>query len=385
MTKNQSSVKVALVAMDTRSEQSLRLVFENRSGGKISVTTPQDAHVVVLDLDSQAAESSATELKKLRPNIPIIAISNGDNSASYIHKSIAKPISVSELLNAVVEVSQMKSVEDEKIKKVSDEKIRRAFDALNVKKTAESMGDKIATSATIPVRKGLSKLSDEMYFDPERFLLGKVIDAWKNAKQNQEIVLIKCWKDKILLLEGEKDIIHSNLNSNQIRALAIAPLDDDLSSPVEIHSLSVKDSEYKKYVNDKSIVAQDAEVFLWNLGLMTSRGRLPRGADIEQRVYLRRWPNLTRIVSSDHILKILAYWIRQPVSAVDLATALKINMEDVFAIYSAANACGLAGIARRKVDDLYEAQSLETSEKRSLLASILGHLRPRQRTEEKFA
>ncbi len=378
-------VKVALLAMDSRSSKSLEMVFANRAEGKVELVTQQEAQLVLMDMDSQDALSIFRNFKKSHSQIPVVALAQGELPEECDCTLVGKPISVSILLDAIAGAGAMNSPEDSSKSKVSSDKVQRALAALDAMKTAEGLGKKIEKKTELPAKRSLSKLSDEMYFDPERFLLGKVISSHAKARETKSGAVLQCWKDKIVIIDGVTDEIHSNLNSNQIRSMAIAPLDDELSSPVNVRELACNSSEFKQLLQDKSLNCASAEVFLWNLGLLTSRGRIPRGADIEQRVYLRRWPNLTRVMQSDHVMRILAYWVRQPSSAVEISTALKIELEDVFAVYSAANACGLAGIARRRVDELMAVEELFVNERRGLFASILGHLRPQRNTVEKYA
>lgn len=378
-------VKVALLAMDSRSSKSLEMVFANRSEGKVELAAQQQAQLVIVDMDSQDALSVYRNFKQTNPQIPVVALAQGALPAECECTVVSKPISVSVLLDAIAGAGVMSSPEDTTQSKVTSDKVQRALAALDAMKTAEGLGKKIEKKTELPAKRSLSKLSDEMYFDPERFLLGKVISSHAKAREHKSGAVLQCWKDKIVIIDGVNDEIRSNLNSNQIRSMAIAPLDDELASPVNVREMDCSNAEFKKLLSDKSLNCASAEVFLWNLGLLTSRGRIPRGADIEQRVYLRRWPNLTRVMPADHVMRILAYWVRQASSAVEISTALKIELEDVFAIYSAANACGLAGIARRRVDELMAMEELFVNERRGLFASILGHLRPQRNTVEKYA
>ena len=79
-------------------------------------------------------------------------------------------------------------------------------------------------------------------------------------------------------------------------------------------------------------------------------------------------------------MRILAYWVRQAASPQEIAAALDVSVRDVFTVYTAACAAGLAGKARRELDKVWEAPAVAAPRERGLLSSILGRLLQRQPT-----
>jgi hypothetical protein len=94
----------------------------------------------------------------------------------------------------------------------------------------------------------------------------------------------------------------------------------------------------------------ELEAFLWKLALHTYRGRLPSGLGVNQPVYLKYWPNLTRFEPTPNAMRIAALLCRQPVSLAFVARILGLPQAHVFNFYAAANAAGFAGPAVREVD-----------------------------------
>ncbi len=94
----------------------------------------------------------------------------------------------------------------------------------------------------------------------------------------------------------------------------------------------------------------EVEAFLWKLALYTYRGHLPAGTDLNQPVYLRYWPNLTRFEPTPNAMRIASLLCRQPVPLAFIVRILNIPQKHVFNFYAAANAAGLAGPAVREVD-----------------------------------
>lgn len=95
------------------------------------------------------------------------------------------------------------------------------------------------------------------------------------------------------------------------------------------------------------------EAFLWKLALYTYRGYLPEGIDVNKPVYLRYWPNLTRLEPTPNAMRIASLLNRQPVPLAFIVRILNLPQRHVFNFFSAANAIGFAGPAVREVDNMF--------------------------------
>ncbi len=94
------------------------------------------------------------------------------------------------------------------------------------------------------------------------------------------------------------------------------------------------------------------DAFLWKLALYTYRGLLPKGVKVNEPVYLRYWPNLTRFEPTPNAMRISSLWCRQPASLANIVRMLNIPQKHVFCFYAAASTLGLAGPAIREADSM---------------------------------
>jgi DNA-binding response OmpR family regulator len=94
------------------------------------------------------------------------------------------------------------------------------------------------------------------------------------------------------------------------------------------------------------------EAFLWKLALYTYRGLLPVGVQVNEPVYLRYWPNLTRFEPTPNAMRISSFWCRQPTTLATIIRMLNIPQRHVFGFYAAASTLRLAGPAKRESDRL---------------------------------
>ncbi len=96
----------------------------------------------------------------------------------------------------------------------------------------------------------------------------------------------------------------------------------------------------------------ELEAFLWKLALYTYGGYLPEGIDVNKPVYLKYWPNLTRLEPTPNAMRIASLLCRQPVALAFIVRILNIPQKHVFNFFAAANATGYAGPAVREVDNM---------------------------------
>lgn len=120
---------------------------------------------------------------------------------------------------------------------------------------------------------------------------------------------------------------------------------------------------------------QNMDAFLWKLACWTSKGRYPYSINYEQPIFLKNWPNFSRLLITPHALRIAALLIKGPRTMVNIAQVLNIKPQYVFVFVSATHAVGLVGQARRAADTLLQAQDIQPSKSQGLLGRIMSKLR----------
>jgi DNA-binding NarL/FixJ family response regulator len=119
----------------------------------------------------------------------------------------------------------------------------------------------------------------------------------------------------------------------------------------------------------------EQEVFLWKLALYTYRGHLPEGIDVNKPVYLKYWPNLTRLEPTPDAMRIASLLSRQPAALAFIVRILNIPQKHVFNFFAAANTIGFAGPAVREVDRML-LPSYPDELERSLAQDFAGKSEP---------
>jgi len=210
--------------------------------------------------------------------------------------------------------------------------------------------------------------NDDCQFDPDRYLLGRLrqtIDQanWENRPIQINyatwLILIQPQYQAIYLNTSLKDLLRSELIHQQDPRLNIKPINDD---------------QAQAFISQYGIKRTTISNFLWSLGFITSKGQIPNNTRVDQFVFLRGWPNLTRLNRIPYDMQISALLARGPQSLVAISETLLIQRKYVFSFYTAAYAANLAGNAKRRSDKLVNVALSGAPKKRGLFRAILDRL-----------
>lgn len=370
-----NDVKVSSIGLDGRSIETLNLVLKRNVENITLIDSVSDAHVVLVNLEATNVAALYKEFVENNPSIPVIGLCKYEIEGWAMRK-LKMPIDTKELIESIM--AELPDVEDEmpKSSAITDDKIAKALAAIETKKVAAKLSRKIDPAKFgIGKQREMIKKNDEMCFDIDRFLLGRIIEAVNILQKQYKSALINCWGDKSILIQSQRGKVLTDLTDNQLRNLAIAPLDDRLSSSAEIKYLDAE--ELRNTIDRISGQSRSIslETFLWDIGLQTCKGRIPSEVSITDRQYLRRWPNVTRMKLTDNALKIIAYWVRRPCSLSEIHEKLEVPLQDVFSVFTAAYSAGLADRAKRESDSIIEAENIHANEKRGLFNSLMSRLK----------
>jgi len=205
-------------------------------------------------------------------------------------------------------------------------------------------------------------------YDPTNFLVYRVSQAIRLAEEKGQAVSLKQDRGSITLFPGDRRALVW-MQERHLRSLAALPVDDGklTASILDIGPDSAL---------AKSDPQSGLDALLWRLTLIACRGRFPVGTDPHAPVVLKHWPNLTRLQSFPHAVRIANLWAHESVSLLETAKILDIPQRYVFTFYSAANMTGLAAAVTRKPESApVQSAPVRRHGKRRLLTRIIQHLR----------
>jgi hypothetical protein len=363
-------MKVCLLDMDDRTRQSMALVLGHR-GDDVALVDFDAADIAVVDLDHEGAPQTFLAIHARQPALQAIGLTARDDAAEQADIMVLrKPVSANRLLEAIQKQAGVET---------PTSRLMAAAEA------AAALGTRTAGKRRPEQKQAAALPQDKKAFDPAHHLLGVLLDALAEAARQNAVAVVTFYGDRVILADN-RGVIRTNLSASQVRGFALSAFDTGTRATTATISLDcpqvrfVSSADAARYADSTYVMRQ--ETFMWTLGALTSRGRLPLDTRADERVYLRRWPNLTRISHSANEMRIIAYWVCQATSLAEIVDALGVSEREVFAVYTAARAAGIAGKARREVDGIWEAPPVVAPRERGLLASILGRLLQRKPAEQ---
>jgi hypothetical protein len=108
---------------------------------------------------------------------------------------------------------------------------------------------------------------------------------------------------------------------------------------------------------------------LWRGGMLTSAGRLPSGVDVTRTIYLKHWPNFTRIDRFPQAVRVAALWATRGASIIETAKLVGVPQRQVIAFYN-----GMAALDLVTEDGSHIRRSQRKGQNRGLLTRLLGWL-----------
>lgn len=380
----QTCLKICPLGLDERGHQTLKLFFEHQLAGACQLAPEAEAHAALIDGDNYHAKKYLAEQRESHPERPIILLTLTPEQAA-----ITKGIVVQKPIKASQFAAQLKEFASQLFQPKAPLQFSSASNAVleaKLKSAAMPSGantqmpDRIDSAAaqlasrerhyyvgSMPdVDLALAAERARIFYDPNDFLQGHFILAVAMGQEKGSVVRIigKSFQD-ILIYPFSKRVSCS-APGNVLYAAARLPVS---ASDVRIELLPDA-----PHLPDESTPSEPIDAFIWKLALWASRGRLPTGIDLGSPVFVRRWPNLTRLLVPPHSPRILGLWSRRPFSLNSTPTILGLPQRYVFALFSACSALDLVAITNRTADLLVAPEPPPAHEKRGLFRMLLNKL-----------
>lgn len=417
MKSNNQVIKVALYGMDARASKMMTMYLSGPCKGIAIVVDGAEAEIDIIDADSLEFNALLEDRQAKASEIPMLVIalqSVSIEGAIYVKK----PIESEGLTEALKQIKASLGKKKRVIEQVSLKEGDINVSATRVKETAEKQESKINLTENLSGTKVDAKepqakkntvssnerkkvlkhrtaidLTDEVFssyighvegidfldqeqvmlasFNSKHYFLSYIQSALRVAKEKQRVIQLNAnWKPLIIFPETYE--IWLDAKDVQLRAFSGILMKQWAGSGSSV-SLSAVDPD-KMGCNDKMENFYDADMLLWKVAIWTSKGRFPSAIDIHQPVYLKQWPNFTRLLITPNALQIAAVLTSEPVLMMDVVKQLKIKPEYMFVFISAAHALGLVGQEQKRAKKPVVTPAKKPKAK-GLLAQILGKLR----------
>lgn len=372
-------LSIALIGLDARQRNAIEMVFQGRCRNAYRLVEDASAQAWIIDIDDFHSNGIIQERLAGHAACPclFLSVTAGKTAGGIDQLSLRKPFRMDDFVWMLEQLDKRARPPQSQIQAPDWQappakeppqpvQIERVSDKTETRTVAQHLG---AVSQNIHIGTAPDiNLSDPLqhkaiYYDPNQFFQGHLARAWQHAeKMNTPLKLQGPWPE--LWLDPAAGLIRSDADFHRLRPFASVPV---AAADTGIHPLHGTPSPSTRQLPASSLI--------WKLSLWAARGRLPHGTPLDTPIYVRHWPNFTRLEVTPSALAITALWANKPHSLKDTVAILGIPQRHVFAYYSAANALQLAAPTSRAVDSLFAPEPLQKPPHRGMLQRFLDRLR----------
>jgi hypothetical protein len=205
----------------------------------------------------------------------------------------------------------------------------------------------------------------EWRFDPEVHLVSVLREAYLVGSKWQGPTHLECSAGRVVV-DATRNLLLCDFDIRLLESVITTPL----GKRPKTRNLSRQEQAELQHNPPAGAGVQRLDETLWLAGLLTAGGRLPIDTDPNRPVYLRHWPNLTRLSAIPHAVRIAALWSLRGASIVETASTLGIPQRHVIAFYNGALALDLI---TEDGSHIRRAQR-KAGRNRGLLTKLLGWL-----------
>ncbi|EIC30608.1 MULTISPECIES: hypothetical protein [Methylomicrobium] len=384
---------VALHGMDERSRKIMMMFLQGPCRGKVVVIDDDDSDVDIFDGDMPASKKLLSEHLGTAREKPTIVLSLQDFNHEGVLQ-VRKPVKTDDMLSVLNEAKiqladfARKKAEKQAVLAVAETKQNDEFEPQPLKTYVMDRDErgKISKHRTAMRfdEKGfqayIGSLSDidvndpaqfaNASYDPKDYFQGYIQSAFMVCRAKGQIMQLQSGWKPIMIFPHTHEV-WLDADDPQLRAFAGIRLNQSSTSKMSISPVNGQTMGLGGSL-DKF---QSMDAFLWKLACWTSKGRYPRMIDYTRPVYLKCWPNFTRLLITPHALRIAALLMQGPRTLPNVAQVLDVKPQYVFVFASAACALGLMSQAKREADNLVQPPEVKATKGQGLLSRIMNKLR----------
>ena len=385
-------LRLGVLGMEERTINLFRMFLRGPCQNAAEIVAGNEVEAYLVDLDSPQGKSLFAKQRETNPDLPCILLSLKPQTVDENTLFVQKPAQTHGMLAAIKQTRA----------RVSARQTYRASDqptsspvSMKVVATAKKTDASTHKVAMLLDEKGFKTYLGHrddidpgdpaqlvtVFYDPREFFLGFVQSAYKLALSTEHALRIETpWKAITILPQQQK--IWIDADEAQLRAACAIPFrkiaNPDIGAGKSTATVKELDEDQVERIsNHENTISLEA--FLWKVALWSSKGRVPRGVDLNHQALLKRWPNFTRLLVMPHAMRIAALLHRQPCNLFEAARILGIRQQYVFAFFSAAYAQGLIEMMPPVFNPPSTVDappsSPEKAERTSLLKKILHRLK----------
>lgn len=315
-----------LLGVDARKSAIFGMAFKMHAATQYHlVDSVTEADVLVVDVDHVEGEALWEKVQSQHAQIPRIYSSVLEPKFDVAY--LPKPIKVETLfpvLRAALSGLVTFKVDEANVGSSSRERLSFKDQAKNYKNTL--IDEPAPSTAPRDVRFPTEQVHK---FDASSGLLGALRSISKQS-------------DNVALLLENKPVLMYFADIDRV-LLAISP--DKLEHLCQKDAVELSMKKIGDHPEWKQHAKAQMDSCLWQFAIWTAQGRLPNEIDINQLLFLRSWPNITRLAYIPDAMRLSAFLTKAPVN---LPIVYRMIRVDIHHLMNFVSACYVTGLLKLK-------------------------------------
>ena len=315
------SVKVLLLGVDARKSAIFSMAFKMHSATSYELASDySEANILVVDVDGMEGLQLWEKAQSDYPDLPKVYSSVMQPTIDVAY--LPKPVKV-ETLFPVLRAA-LSGLVTFKASENGEQNGNR--ERLSFKQQAKDYKNTLVEEpSNLPPRDVRFPVEKLETFDANQGLLGILRQV---ARQN----------DNVALIVDNKPILMYFADINRV-LLAVAParleqLCQDANAIIHLKKIG-DHPEWKQHAKAQ------IDSCLWQFAIWTSKGRLPSELNVNQPVFLRSWPNITRLAYIPDAMRLSAFLTKSPVNLPMTYKMIRVELGDLLNFISACHVTNL--------------------------------------------
>ena len=168
----------------------------------------------------------------------------------------------------------------------------------------------------------------------DEHILSTLIENIRKAKKTKTVLRIK-FNNILVVIDPETDSVYCD-ESIFSKYYADVCHGSTNKTDIKVHNLDASEIRlYRNKIKAGSKRAHSIESFIWTTSLVTHCGYLPVGTDLNKKLDLKSWPNLTRLENIPHSIQIAAIFQKHSKSLAEITKELDIPKKYIISFYNA--------------------------------------------------
>lgn len=363
-------LKLAVIGADKRTRKMLQLFFSGPGQGAGKLVSEQEAEADIVDVVGFYGDDVWQKHRKCykRPAIVLSVEEKRYPGAIWVPKPIQKADFLKALAALKEKVELSTRVQNGVNEPLSGGSALSSADSFSAREFSLAAGKALVDyrheylCGEYPDTVYLDpRYRSRLFYHPEHSLQYAVSRAIEFSRESGSNMLLSGLPQTITVFSSGK-YVYCPYSQDQLRELARHELSQ--------RELAVSAMHGDFMVNDDDRQVIRADKFLWEVALLCSRGRVPFGTNLQDRVGINAWPNLTRLQLIPHAMQLSALWQSAPFTLHETAEKLGIRYRYVYAFYSGCSALGV----RVSNPDVIENQTVAAAAtEKSVIARLLSY------------